>query len=259
MASRMAAVIFGALVILAPASIPSAPEAAPVAVRYAEGVTHGLLLVRSPKGEVVAHGDLLQVARRNGVESRLLFHFNDGSEHEETVLFSQERAFSMLSYRLVQRGPSFPEPLEASLDGKTGRYTVRSAKSAREDVSTGRIELPSDVSNGMIPMLLKNLAPGASETVHLVIFTPAPRLIQLQIVPAGEERVQAGGLARRATRYVLKPKLGAALRFLATVFRKTPADSSCVILTEDVPAFVRYDGALYPAGPVLRTELVNAR
>jgi hypothetical protein len=251
--------VFGALVILALAPLWSGPEAAPIAVRYAEGVTHGLLLVRSQQGEVVAHGDLLQVARSTGVESRLLFQFKDGSRHEETVVFSQQRVFSMLSYRLVQRGPSFPEPLEASLDGKTGRYAVRSAKGRGEEVSSGRIDLPPDVSNGMIPMLLKNLAPGASETVHLVIFGPKPRLIQLQIVPAGEERAKAGDVARRATRYVLKPKLGAALRLLAAVFRKTPADSECVILTEDVPAFVRYDGALYPAGPVLRTELVNAR
>jgi len=259
MASRPAAVLFGALVILAPASVPSGLEAAPIAVRYAEGVTHGLLLVRSLKGEIVAHGDLLQVARRGGVESRLLFQFKDGSRHEETVVFSQERVFSMLSYRLVQRGPSFPEPLDASLDGLTGHYTVSVAKGGREDVTRGHLELPPDVSNGMIPMLLKNLVPGASETVHLVIFGPTPRLIQLQIIPAGEERVQAGDLARRATRYVLRPKLGAALRLLAAIVRKTPADSHCVILTEDVPAFVRYDGALYPAGPVLRTELVNAR
>lgn len=259
MASRMVSMALGALLVFVPTPPRSGSEAATVPVRYAEGVTHGLLLVKSREGQVVAHGDLLQVARGDSVESRLLFHFKDGSRHEESVQFSQQGIFSMLSYRLVQRGPSFPEPLEASLDGKTGRYTVRSGKNGREDVSSGRIELPADVSNGMIPVLLKNLAPGASETVHLVIFSPTPRLIQLQIISAGEERVQAGDLARRATRYVLKPKLGAALRLLAAVFRKTPADSDCVILTEDVPAFVRYDGALYPAGPVLRTELVNAR
>lgn len=53
------------------------------------------------------------------------------------MLFSQQRVFSMLSYRLVQRGPSFPEPLDAALDGKTGRYTVRSAKSGGKTLAAG--------------------------------------------------------------------------------------------------------------------------
>jgi hypothetical protein len=48
---------------------------------------------------------------------------------------------------------------------------------------------------------------------------------------------------------------------LRTHERKTPgpADQECVILTEDVPAFVRCDGPLYVKGPVWRIEQTVAR
>jgi hypothetical protein len=211
-------------------------------------------------GETVGHGDFLQTAHDDRVESRLILRFKDGSLHDEKVTFSQQRVFTMLSYRLVQRGPSFPETVEALLDRKTGSYKVRSARDGREDASSGSIELPPDVYNGMAPMLLKNLAPGGpSETVHVVAFTPKPRLIELEMVRVGNQRLLSGDLAREATRYALKPKLGAALRLFATLLGKAPLDQECVILTEEVPAFVRCDGPLYLKGPVWRIEGTSAR
>jgi hypothetical protein len=63
----------------------------------------------------------------------------------------------------------------------------------------------------------------------------------------------------QTTRYALKPKLGATLRVFATLLGKAPADQECVILTEDVPAFVRCDGPLYLKGPVWRIETTSAR
>ena len=136
---------------------------------------------------------------------------------------------------------------------------MHSTRGGKEEGSSGSIELPPGVYNGMVPMLLKNLASDASETVHIVAFTPKPRLIQLEMVPAGNQRLVAGDTSRQATRYALKPKLGAAVRVFATLLGKAPADQECVILTEDVPAVVRCDGALYLKGPVWRMEMTSAR
>ncbi|HET8576805.1 MAG TPA: hypothetical protein VFO18_06895 [Methylomirabilota bacterium] len=259
MTPGIASVVLGGLAILAGLGFWSPVEAAPVQVRFAEGVTHGLLRLQSLGGDTVGHGDLLQTARGEQVTSRLVLRLKDGSLHDETVVFSQRRVFTMLRYQLVQRGPSFPVALEATLDGSTGRYTVRSAKNGREETESGRIELPPDVYNGMVPMLLKNLPHGAGETIHLVAFTPKPRLIQLELTPVGRQQVLAAGVARQATRFALKPRLGSALSLVATLLGKTPSDAECVILTDDVPGFVRYDGSLHPTGPTLRTELVAAR
>jgi hypothetical protein len=234
-------------------------EAAPIEVRLVEGTAHGLLLIRSVNGEIVGHGDFLQAAHRDHVESRLVLRFKDGSLHDETIAFSQQRVFTLLNYRLVQRGPSFPETLEGVLDRKTGTYKVHSTRGGKEETSNGSIELPPDVYNGMVPMLLKNLVPAARETVHIVAFTPQPRLIQLELVPAGSQRLVADDTTRQGMRYALKPKLGAFLRIFATLLGKAPADQECVILSEEVPAFVRCDGPLYLKGPVWRIETTSAR
>lgn len=186
--------VLAVLIVLAPWS---SLEAAPIEVRFAEGAAHGLLLVRSVSGETVGHGDLLQTAHGDRVESRLILRFKDGSLHDEHVVFSQQGVFTLLSYRLMQRGPSFPDTVEVSLDRKTGSYKARSARDGKEQESSGSFELPPDVYNGMAAKLLKNLARGASETVQVVAFTPKPRLIGLEMTPAGAQRVVAGDLAGR--------------------------------------------------------------
>ncbi len=53
--------------------------AEPVAVRFTEGITHGFLALRTPDRALIAAGDLIQVARRGAVESRIVFRFKDGS------------------------------------------------------------------------------------------------------------------------------------------------------------------------------------
>ena len=73
-------------------------EAAPIEVRLVEGTAHGPLLIRSVNGEIVGHGDFLQAAHRDHVECRLVLRFRDGSLHDETIAFSQQRVFTLLNY-----------------------------------------------------------------------------------------------------------------------------------------------------------------
>ena len=89
--------------------------AAPVAVRHLEGLVHGFLVLRTLEGDTLADGDLIQVAHGDRVTSRLVFHFKDGSIHDDTAVFSQRRNFRLLSDHLVQKGPAFQHPIEVSL------------------------------------------------------------------------------------------------------------------------------------------------
>lgn len=237
-------------------------EAGVVKVRHAEGVTHGFLVLRSPTGEVLAEGDLLQTVRAEGVDSRLVFRFRDGSRYDETVVFSQQRVFTMLSYRLQQRGPSFPEELDVAVERERdqGRYRVTSRRDGREaETATGEIELAPDVYNGMMIMLLRNLARGAGETVRVLAFTPKPTVVQLELTPAGEEAVAVGERRVAAIHYVLKPRLGLLRGAAAALLGKTPSDYHCWIVTGDLPAFVAIDGPLYTGGPIWRIETVSPR
>ena len=243
--------------LLLTATVGLEAEAGPVAVRFAEGVTRGFLVVKTPDGKVVANGDLLQIMRGNGVESRMLLRFSDGSVFDESVSFSQQRVFALLTYRLSQRGPSFPEDLEVSVDREKGAYSVRSGPAESRDETKGTIELPPDVYNGMAVILLKNLPRGATETVHMLAFTPKPTLVELEMRPAGEDPVTAGTRPVPATRFVLAPKLGLLRRAGAILLGKSPGNYHCWIVTADVPAFVRMEGSLYPGGPVWLIDPVS--
>jgi hypothetical protein len=248
---------------LSVASVPPDAQAGPVAVRYLEGVTHGFLTLRSTAGDLLAEGDLLQVVRPEGVDSRLVFRFKDGSLYDETVVFTQSKVFTLVSYRLKQRGPSFPEEMEIAVDrerdGK-GRYKVTSRRTGGEaETVNGEIELPPDVYNGMFIMILRNLPKSASETVHVLAFTPKPTLIQVELAPQAADTVLAGDRRVPVTHFVLRPKLGMIRGALATLFGKTPPDYHCWIVTADLPAFVAIDGPLYTGGPIWRFETVSPR
>ena len=235
--------------------------AAPVPVRFIEGSLHGFLVLSTSQGVLIASGDLLQVARDGEVRSRLVFHFKDGSVLDETVVFTQRNVFTMQSYHLVQRGPVFPEDTEISLERASGKYHVktRTRKDGRERVRDGTLDLPPDTCNGMVLTLVKNLSAGAGETVHMVAFTPAPKIIQLELAPAGEQKVVVGGTEKTATHYVLKPILGTWLKLFASLLGRTPPDNHAWIVTADVPAFVKFEGPLYMNGPVWRIELTSPR
>lgn len=237
-------------------------EAAAVAVRYTEGVTHGFLTLRSTAGDLLAEGDLLQVVRPEGVDSRLVFRFKDGSIHDETVLFTQSKVFTLVGYRLQQRGPSFPEEVEISVDRERekGRYKVKSRRAGAEaETAAGEIDLPPDAYNGMFIMILRNLPKGTAETVHVLAFTPKPTLIQVELTPHAAETGLAGERRVPVTHFVLKPKLGLLRGTAAALLGKTPPDYHCWIATADLPAFVAIDGPIYTGGPIWRFETVSPR
>jgi hypothetical protein len=251
----------GLLVLVTALLLQRPLAAAPVPVRFVEGSLHGFLVLSTPEGVLIASGDLLQVGRDGEVSSRLVFHFKDGSLFDETVVFTQRNVFTLQSYHLVQRGPVFPEDTEITLERASGKYRVktRAHKDGREKVRDGTLDLPLDVYNGMVLTVLKNLSGGAGETVHMVAFTPAPKLIKLEMAPAGEQKVLVGGTEKTAIHYVLKPMLGIWLKFFASLLGRMPPDNHAWIVTADVPAFVKFEGPLFMNGPVWRIELTSPR
>ena len=230
-----------------------------VAVRHAEGLVHGFLILRNLEGTPLADGDLIQAARGDRVTSRLVFHFRDGSIHDETVVYSQRRRFRLITHHLVQKGPTFPQPLEMSIDGSSGRVTVRYAdENGEQKVATDRLDVPPDLANGLILTLLKNLQGGAPpNTVSFIAATPKPRLVKLAITAAGEERFSTGGADRKATHYVLRVEIGGIAGLVAPLLGKQPPDSHVWILGGEAPAFVRSEQPLYLGGPLWRIELVS--
>src|SRR5256712_5487686 len=195
----------------------AAAFAEPVAVTFTEGVMHAFPVLRSVGGEKLAQGELLQIPRGDVVENRLIFRFRDGSLYDERVVFSQKDLFTLVSYQITQRGPSFPESIDAKVDRESGRYEVRykGDEEAAEEVLKGKIELPGDVYNGLLGMLMKNMPAGTTTTVPIISITPKPRLCILRLTPLanatllmGEAAVPAGPVPVQPPLRLCRPPLG---------------------------------------------------
>jgi hypothetical protein len=229
-----------------------------VTVRNTEGVVRGFLLLRPPGGAVIANGDLVQFAKGDRVTTRLTFRFRDGSLQDETAVFSQRRQFRLLTDHLVQRGPSFPRPQDVSIDATSGRVTVSYRDDGKDKVIDERMELPSDLANGMMITLLKNLSRDVpSTTVSMLFATPKPQLVKLVITRASEEPFSVGRASYKATRFNVKVEIGGLKGVLAKLFGKQPLDTSVWVLGGDAPGFVRSEGQFYQDGPVWRIELAS--
>jgi len=239
---------------------PAASLAELVSVRYPEGTTHGFLVLRSLDGRLLADGDLTAVVRGAQVSSRLVFRFKDGSLHDERVTFSQGQSFRVVTYRLIQKGPAFPDPVDTSIEPAKRLVTVRYTEEGKQKVETKEMDLPADLADGLVPTLLKNLQPAAPPK-KLPYLSPGrkPRLVALIVTPAGEERFTTGGAARKAMHYVLKVEIGGLPGLIAPLIGKQPPDSHVWILSGDVPAFVRSEQPLYEGGPVWRIELASPK
>jgi hypothetical protein len=251
--------VVGAAIVLGSIARATMSPAEQVAVRHTEGLVHGFLVLRTLDGTLLADGDLLQTARGSRVTSRLVFHFRDGSLHDETTVFLQQQQFRLISDHLVQKGPSFPQPLDMIIDALKGHVTVRYTDDRGDTKQESeQLNLPPDLANGLVLTALKNANPASPpKSLGFVAATPKPMLVKLAVSAAGEEPFSTGNLGRKAMHYVLKVDIGGIKGVIAPLVGKQPPDSHVWILGGDTPAFVKSEQPLYNNGPVWRIELVS--
>ena len=233
-------------------------SAEPVAVRYLEGSVHGFLALRSLQGQVLAAGDLTQVIRGSRVTSHLVFRFKDGSLDDETAVFSQRGVFRLIADRHVQKGPMFPQATDVLIKTAAGQVTVHYQEKGHAKVETSHLDLPSDLANGMILDVLKNITPDVKDTkLSYLAATPKPRVLHLAIAPQGDENFFVAGFRHKAVRIQIKPELGGLAGLIAPLIGKQPADLNVWVVGGEAPAFVKLEGPLYLGGPVWRIEMTS--
>jgi hypothetical protein len=235
---------------------PAPAVAEPIKVRLREGASRGFLVLSSPGGTPIAYGELRQKPIGNAIESRLVLQFGDGSLFDETATFTQAGVFRLEAYRHRQQGPSLPTAV-ISFDRKSGRYQARTQEKRgdEEKVASGFLDMPPDLYNGLALTLLKNLPTGTEASVRMAAFTPKPRLITAQLTPEAEDKVRVGPAAKTATRHLVKLEVGGLAGLIAPVIGKDPPDLRYWLVSGEVPAFVRFEGAMYLNGPVWRLEM----
>jgi len=231
---------------------------AQVTVKHQEGSLHGFLVLHTVEGETLASGDLTQVVHGDRITARLAFEFKDGSSYEETAIYTQHRTFHLLSHHQIYKGPSFPHPLELATDVAKGSVTVHYTDDGKQQEKSEQMKLPPDLADGMIITLLKNLpAHGAETKLSMVAATPKPRLVKLAVTPQGEDSFSIAGTKRKAVHFVVKIELGGITGAVAPLVGKQPPDIHVWTTTGDAPAFVRWQGPMYPEGPVWIIELAS--
>ena len=244
-------------------AFPAIATADPIAVHHTQGAVHGFLVVRSQTGKTLGYGEFTQLADGDRVTAHLVYHFRDGSLDDETTIFTQHDNFQLISDHHIQRGRFFPKPSDILVEA-SGQITTRTpgkdGKDGKENVETQHIDLPPDVSNGMIGTLLANVEPGAApfKLGQVVPTGGKGRLIHLAITPGAQASFSVAGASRKATVYRMKLDLGGIEGIVAPIVGKQPPDIIVWILEGDVPLFVREIGQLSEDGPIVSIEFAGA-
>lgn len=253
----MHASTFRALVAIALCAsyVPGTAHAEPIPVRFRQGSSHGFFALTTLDGVTLGTGESTQVIHGERVTSRLVFHFRDGSIDDDTTVFTQRGVFRLISDHHIQRGPSFPKPIDFLIDTATGNLTFRAedGKPSQE-----HMDLPLDISNGLAPNLLLNIVPSSPETkVSFLVPEAKARMVRLSIKPTGTTPFVVSGLRRKATDFTIHIELGGVSGVIAPILGKQPADYHVWIGTDSPPAFVREEGPLYEHGPIWRIEQLS--
>ena len=233
--------------------------AEPIKVRHPEGTLHGFLALSTDQGQVLADGDLVEIVRGNRVTTRLVFRFKDGSLDDETAVYTQRGVFRLISDHHIQKGPYFPHPLDMTIDVAKGVVVTRSTgKDGKDEVATDRMKMPADLCNGLVTPVIKNVSPDAGETkVSMIVATPKPRLVTLNIMPQAPETFYRAGFPHRSAVYEIKIELGGLAGVIAPVIGKQPPNFFLSIENGEVPAFLREKGPLFEGGSVLTISLIG--
>ncbi len=229
-----------------------------VRVRYHEGTARGFLVLRSETGAILASGEFSQVPRGDTVKVRVVFHFRDGSLDDETALYAQKSTFRLITDRHIQRGPSFPEPLDMTIDARSQLVSTRGLSQGGAAVKSEHVDLPLSLANGLLFNLIKNL-PKDSPRILVSYLAPStkPRLVKLAIAMEKEQQFTIAGRPCKAVEWDVKPELGGLTGLVAPIIGRQPPDLHVWIIEGGVPTIVRVDAALYTGGPVWSIQLAS--
>lgn len=238
--------------------LPPTIAAKAVRARFEEGVTHGFLLLRGQDGKLLATGDMLQTRHGTLFYSTLVFHFHDGSLYDDETVYRELRTVQLISDHVIEKGPSFKQQSEQWLDVPKREFKARivDEHGKVKYASKENLKLPNDVMNGLIYVVVKNIAPAAkSTTVSMVEGTPEPRIVKMIITPHGQSTFLVGDSKRKELHYVIHIDITGVAGVVAPLVGKQPPDEQMWLAAGEVPTFLKERGELYNGGPIWTVAL----
>jgi hypothetical protein len=254
---RIGAVIVAAG-LWAAVSQTAAPDAV-MQVRHPQGALHGFLSVRTLQDAPVADGSVTQEVSGDRITNETTYRFRDGSRQVETVVYTQRGQFRVLSDHLVQQGPTFPYPVDLTVDALTGNATtVTTDGHGKPKVLRARFDPTPALANGIVEPIVENAPDDAFPlTLPMELASPAPILVRLQVSVVGDTPFSVGAWPFTARHYVIKLDVGGVRGLLARLFRKLPPDSQLWVLRGASPAFVQSEQPFFDGAPLWRVDMAT--
>jgi hypothetical protein len=233
-----------------------AQDNAPLRATFQQGALHAFLVVRDDNGKVIGTGDEVNVRAGNVWRGRLTLHFHDGSIDDETAVYTQHTTLRLVSDHHVQKGPSFPKPMDMTIDMGKQMVTWHEEKDGRDEVKTDHMKLPASLCNGLLPQIVQNMPRGVQELkMGYIAATPKPRVVTLNVHRDGLDKFNLAGAGRQAAKYRVHVELGGIAGVVAPIIGKEPPDMYIWAVEGDVPTFLRLNGFLFEGGPIWNLEL----
>ena len=226
-------------------------------LRYRTASEHGFVIVRDAAGAIVASGELTQVPSSNRITLHVVFDFRDGSIDDETTVYSQGQTIRLITDRHIQSGKSFPHPSDVMIDVPRQQVSVRDLSNKMDGAKTEHMDLPPDLSNGLLMPLIQNMQANTPIEVSYVGLSPKPRMVKLAIAKEGEDHFTVGGRSYKAVKYDVKVHIGGVAGVVAPMIGKQPPDTHVWVTESKVPAVVRLDSALYTDGPIWSVQFAS--
>jgi hypothetical protein len=238
-----------------------------VPVTQKQGAIHGFLIMRDQDGKEIAVGDETNEVRGSVVHTRTTFRFRDGSIDDEETWYRQGATFELIRNHHIQKGPSFPRPMDIAIDVPGGEVTWVDA-SGKTDASSKtdtpgksdsggnptksqHIRLPADLANGMVALLVQNFPRHAAEwKLAFLAVDGKPRIVTLDIKPDGSDKVLVGVDGREAERFNIHTDISGIAGVVAPIVGKQPRDVKLWFVGGAASSFVRMEGPFYQEGPV---------
>ncbi|MGI4852954.1 MAG: hypothetical protein ACRYF4_02760 [Janthinobacterium lividum] len=238
--------------------LAGAAHADPISLRHHQGEVHAFLAIRSEGGKLLGTADEVNVPVGKVWRSRLTLHFFDGSIDDDTATYTQGKDLRLLTDHHVQKGPSFPQPSDVLIDMQKGNVTYLEVKDGKGTMQIEHMDLPTDLGNGVMPLVLQNYPSGTDEfKMSYLVNTPKPRVIKFAIHPDGASGFRLGGVRHAAEKYRLHVEIGGFTGVVAPLIGKEPPDMNAWVSSGEAPTFLKLYGFLYVGGPMVRLELAS--
>jgi hypothetical protein len=230
-----------------------------VEVKHPVGARHGFLTIRSQGGVNLGYAELSEYAAGDTVTVKMVYHFFDGSQDDETTVFTQGKTFRFVSDHHIQKGRFFKAASDVTVEAD-GKVTTRTIdKDGKEKVDTEQMDIPPNFANGMVGTVMENIEANATPfQLGMIVPTPKPRAIKLDISPEGEQSFRVAGAVRKAKVFRLKLELGGVVGVIAPLVGKQPKDILISVLEGEVPVVVRIEQQLAEDTPLLDVGLAGA-